>query len=135
MEEKERQEDVPVVRDYRKMTELRAKRRRQKRGAEAVLAFCEENRQYLTLFAVIVLALAVILGSAIGFHIPAAAVCVMVVLEAALAVCLHDVPIWLHGLVVVAQIIAGALCGKAVFMLLCALMYVAAILSLRFLRE
>ena len=29
---------------------------------------------------------------------------------------MHDVPIWLHGLVVLVQIIAGAICGKLVFM-------------------
>ena len=65
---------------------------------------------------------------------PVVPVCVIVVIEAALAVCLHDVPIWLHGLVVIAEIVVGALCGVTLFMVLCAVVYVVGILALRYIR-
>ena len=60
----------------------------------------------------IVVALAAILVSILALKIPVVPVCLIIVLEAGIAVCLHDVPIWLHGLVVLVQIIAGAICGK-----------------------
>lgn len=91
-----------------------------------------DNKRMLILFGVIVAALAVILISILGLKIPAVPVCVIVLIEAALAVCLHDVPIWLHGLVVIAEMIAGILTGGTIFMILCAAMYLVGILSLRF---
>ena len=93
-----------------------------------------ENRSMLILFGGIVAVLLVILVSIITLKMPVVPICVIVLIEAALAACLHDVPIWLHGLVVIAQIVAGVLCGVTVFMILCALVYIAGILSLRFIR-
>lgn len=94
-----------------------------------------ENRQMLVLFGVIVAALLEILISILGLGIPAVPVCVLVLLEAGMALCLHDVPIWLHGLAVLAQILVGALAGKLIFIVLCAAMYLVFILSLRFWRS
>lgn len=108
------------------------KERRQKSHGASVL---QENKSMLLLFAVIVAALAVILVSILLLSVPAVPVCVIVLLEAALAVCLHDVPIWLHGLVVIAQAAAGILCGSTVFILLCAVIYLIGILTLRFIRD
>lgn len=93
-----------------------------------------ENKSMLILFGVIVAVLLVILVSIITLEVPVVPVCVIVLIEAALAVCLHDVQIWLHGLVVIAQIVAGILCGATVFMVLCALVYIVGILALRFIR-
>ena len=93
-----------------------------------------ENRSMLILFGVIVAVLLVILVSIITLKMPVVPICVIVLIEAALAACLHDVPIWLHGLVVIAQIVAGVLCGVTVFMILCVLVYFVGILSLRFIR-
>lgn len=91
-----------------------------------------ENKKMLRLFGVIVTVLLVILISILKLDIPAVPVCVVVLIEAAMAVCLHDVPIWLHGAVVIAQILIGALCGNLVFTVLCALLYLVGILTLRF---
>lgn len=94
-----------------------------------------ENKKMLILFGVIVTTLLVILVSILKLDIPAVPVCVIVLLEAGIVVCLHDVPIWLHGLVVIAQVIAGFATGKAVFMLLCCVIYLVGILALRLLRD
>lgn len=111
------------------------KERRKKSQGQSVMEALRENKSMLLLFAVIVAALAVILISILVLRIPAVAVCVIVVIEAALAVCLHDVPIWLHGLAVIAQIIAGVLTAKTIFVLLCVGIYLLGILTLRFIRE
>lgn len=94
-----------------------------------------DNKQMLVLFGVIVAVLLMILGSILGLRMPAVPVCVMVLLEAGMALCLHDVPVWLHGVVLLAQALVGALAGKLVFMILCAAMYLVFILSLRFWRS
>ena len=111
------------------------KERRKKSQRNAAAEALSENKSMLMLFGVIVAALAVILVSILVLKVAAVPVCVIVVIEAALAVCLHDVPVWLHGLVVIAQAIAGILAGSAVFILLCAAIYLIGILTLRFIRE
>lgn len=110
------------------------KERRKKSLAAALKSMVQENRNPLILFCGIVAALLVILVSILTLQMPALPVCVIVLLEAGLAVCLHDVPIWLHGLVIIAQIAAGAFCGAAVFMALCAAIYAAGIFMLRLIR-
>lgn len=132
MAENENKQENVVVEDFKRTNAKKSKKKFRHRQQNPVLAFYEDNKQYLLLFGVIVVALAAILASILALKIP---VCLIIVLEAGIAVCLHDVPIWLHGLVVLVQIIAGAICGKLVFMVLCALVYVVGILSLKFIRE
>lgn len=109
-------------------------RRRQSRGNPVAAAF-KENKSMLMLFAVIVAALGVILAGIMVWKVPVAVVCIIVLLEAGLTVCLHDVPVWLHGLVVIAQIIAGILCENMVFVVLCAAIYLLGIFTFRFIRD
>ena len=134
MAENENKQENVVVEDFKRTNAKKSKKKFRHRQQNPVLAFYEDNKQYLLLFGVIVVALAAILVSILALKIPVVPVC-LIVLEAGIAVCLHDVPIWLHGLVVLVQIIAGAICGKLIFMVLCALVYVVGILSLKFIRE
>ena len=52
-------------------------------------------------------------------------------IEVAIAACLQEVPVWVHAVVAAVQLVAGAICGRVVFCLLCILIYVFAILTLR----
>lgn len=90
-----------------------------------------EERDTVIMLATILVILAVILLSILALSISVVPVCVIVLLEAGIVVCLHDVPIWLHGLVVLVQLLAGALCGILTFSILCATLYLAGILLLR----
>lgn len=94
-----------------------------------------ENKKMLILFGIIVTTLLVILAAILWLEIPAVPVCVIVLLEAGIIACLHDVPIWVHGLAVALQIIAGVLTGNLIFMLLCCVMYFVGIFALKFYRE
>ena len=85
------------------------KERRKKSVGTAAGEIVRDNRGVLILFGVFAVVLFVVLFSMIKLDMPVVPVCVIVVIEAALAVCLHDVPIWLHGLVVIAEIVVGAL--------------------------
>ncbi|MCR5544936.1 MAG: hypothetical protein K6F30_00465 [Lachnospiraceae bacterium] len=62
--------------------------------------------------------------------IPIAAVGIFIVLECVLAALLDKIPLWVHGLVFIGQIVAGAFFGKVAFMLLMALVYAGAICML-----
>ena len=111
MAENENKQENVVVEDFKRTNAKKSKKKFRHRQQNPVLAFYEDNKQYLLLFGVIVVALAAILVSILALKIPVVPVCLIIVLEAGIAVCLHDVPIWLHGLVVLVQIIAGAICG------------------------
>ncbi|MCR4673690.1 MAG: hypothetical protein K5675_01670 [Lachnospiraceae bacterium] len=62
--------------------------------------------------------------------VPIAAVGIFIVLECALAALLDKIPLWVHGLVFIGQIVAGVFFGKVAFMLLMALVYAGAICML-----
>lgn len=94
-----------------------------------------ENKKMLVLFGVIMIVLFVILLSILWLKLPAVSVCMLVLLEAGIVVCLQDVPIWLHGAAILLQLAAGALTGKLIFMLLCVVMYCAGIFTLKFYRN
>ena len=107
------------------------KQRRKKSIGGTLGTLFAENQSMLMLFAAIVAALAVILTGIIALHMPV----VPVLLETGIACCLHDVPIWLHAIAVIVQIIAGVLTGATVFMVLCVVEYLVGILCLRYVRD
>lgn len=78
----------------------------------------------IAVFAVIVAAM-VLIGVCV-LHVPVVAMCLLVILETALAVFLHHAELWLHGVVILAEVIAGILCSKILLVVLCAVVYVAA---------
>ncbi len=85
------------------------------------------KKPIVVLGAFIVVALAMILISILALHLPIVGVCTIVILEALLAACLNRIPIWIHGLIIIAQIVAGIVFGKIVFMVLMAVLYVTAV--------
>ena len=89
--------------------------------------FTKENFPLISLIWLIVFAIVAIIVSCACFHINIVVTCVMVVLEAALAACLNRIPIWIHGLVFIAQIVIGIMASQIPFMVLMAFIYVFAI--------
>lgn len=70
--------------------------------------------------------LAIIAIFVVGFKvlgIPIAAVGLFIVLEGFLAALLNRIPLWVHGLVFVGEIVAGVVFGKLIFMILMAVVY------------
>ena len=122
------------TKNLEKEKRLSIKERRKRDVRSTIGMTVQENKSVLILFGAIVAVLLVILTSMIVLQMPAVPVCAIVVTEAAMASCLHDVPVWLHGLVIIAQIITGVVCGAVVFMILCSILYVVGILALRFIR-
>lgn len=68
-----------------------------------------------------------IIVSFVALHIPIVAICTIAILEVLLCALLNRIPIWVHGIIVIAQIVAGITFGKVVFMVLMAIIYVLAV--------
>lgn len=91
-----------------------------------------KSQPYSILALYAILAVIVIIISMVVLKIPVVPVCTIVIIETLLAVCLHNLPIWLHAAVVVLEIVFGIVFGRAILMVLMAALYLAAILSLQF---
>ena len=89
--------------------------------------FTKENFPLLCLICLGIFAIVVCAVSICTFDINPVVACVMVILEAALAACLNRIPIWIHGLVFIAQIVCGIMASQVVCMILMAIVYVFAI--------
>lgn len=89
--------------------------------------FSRDNLPLLSLIFLGVFAIVAVVVSIIAFKINVVVACLMVVLEAALAACLNRIPIWVHGLVFIAQVVCGIMASVVPFMVLMAFIYVFAI--------
>lgn len=92
--------------------------------------FNKENLPLISLIWLVVFSVVAIVVSCVCFHINVVIACVMVVLEAALAACLNRIPIWVHGLVFIAQVVIGIMASQVPFMVMMAFIYVFAIVFL-----
>lgn len=72
---------------------------------------------------------AVALCGILWLKLPAAIVLLVIILEAALGACLRNTPLWLHGLVVAANIVLGIVFEMVIFLLLANVVYLAEIVS------
>mgnify|MGYP001051007694 FL=1 len=85
-----------------------------------------DKKMVMTIAAFAVIVVAMVLIGVCVLHVPVVAMCMLVILETALAVFLHHAELWLHGVVILAEVIAGILCSKILLVVLCAVVYVAA---------
>ena len=83
-----------------------------------------KNIVMLAVFCAIVL-LAIIIGSVV-LKAGVVAVCILVILQAAIAALMHQAELWAHGLVVLVELIAGIITSNIMLTLMCILVYVAA---------
>lgn len=58
-------------------------------------------------------------------------VCVLIIIEAAMAALLHQAEIWKHGILLVLQIVAGVIINRIPLVIICVIAYVAATLALQ----
>ena len=85
-----------------------------------------DKKMVMTIAAFAVIVAAMVLIGVCVLHVPVVAMCMLVILETALAVFLHHAELWLHGVIILAEVIAGILCSKILLVVLCAVVYVAA---------
>lgn len=104
-----------------------AKKQRNERLKEV----CSDRRMILLIVYGVCAAAAIIAGI-LGCKLAVVPVCCIVLIQTLLAVCLHNLPLWLHIAVVAAEVICGVIFGQLVMMLIAAALYAAAIAVLRF---
>ena len=85
-----------------------------------------DKKMVMTIAAFAVIVTVMVLIGVCVLHVPVVAMCLLVILETALAVFLHHAELWLHGAVILAEVIAGILCSKILLVVLCAVVYLAA---------
>ena len=86
--------------------------------------FSRENLPLLSLIFLSIFAIVAIVVSIVACSFNPVIACVMVTLEAALAATLNRIPLWIHGLVFIAQIVCGIMAAQVPFMLFMAFIYV-----------
>ena len=91
-----------------------------------------ENRAAICLCGFCLIAvLTIILGITV-FHMPVLTVVLVLLIETGMAACLHNLPVWLHVIVLVAQILLGGLVSQVAYMILAVLCYGLGIFTLKF---
>lgn len=79
--------------------------------------------------------LAAVLLCVFAFQLPAVVVCVILVLEAAIAACMYEAGAGIHILEVIIGIVAGVIYGRLLLMIVGALIYLGAVIALRGIRS
>lgn len=101
-----------------------------KENSGNILAMLQTNKSLVALVAFCVLAFAAILIGVFALKAPAVAMCALAIIEAGIAVMLHRAELWLHGVMVLAQIIAGIIVGRIGVIILCVIVYILATVAL-----
>ena len=91
----------------------------------------KKNKTIVSIAIFVVVAAISIVVMTVVLKQPVVPVCVLVLIEAAVAVMLHNAELWIHGVLLLAEIIAGVALGRIVLVLLCILVYIAATFTLK----
>lgn len=91
--------------------------------------FLKEHKEQLLFFAMIITALFAVLAGILIWKISLIVIGIILALEIGMAVCLQNVPLWLHFIVMIGQILVGAKAGIGMLMILCAVFYLLTILT------
>lgn len=90
------------------------------------------HRFVLSMVFFCVTVLALILVATLGWKEFVVPVCILMILEVLMAVLLHKAELWIHGILLVAQIVAGVVIDRLPLVILCMIAYIAATITLQF---
>ena len=91
----------------------------------------KENPLLTAILGFAVVSLVLILIAIFALNEFVVSVCVLIILEAAMAALLHKAEIWKHGILLVAQIAAAIIIKRIPLVILCIIAYVVATLALQ----
>ena len=91
----------------------------------------KENMIALAVFCLVSILMIVLSVCVIKISIVAA--CLLVIIEVGIATLLHNAEIWIHGVFVIAEIIAGALLSNILLVVFCIVVYAATLFTLKYL--
>lgn len=94
--------------------------------------FVRSNRLVFAMAAFAIVALILILVPILAWQEFVVPVCVLIVLQTVMAVLLHRSELWIHGVLLAAELLAGYLMDRFPMAGICVLTYIAATLALQF---
>lgn len=100
--------------------------------AKKTFQFFKTNPLVTSLIAYCIAILGLVLVGVLALQEYVISVCVLMILETLMAVLLHKVELWKHGILLVAHIIAGIIIGRIPLIIVCVMAYIAAIVALHF---
>ena len=93
----------------------------------------QRDNALIALLAFCIVAVSVIVVNVTVMNLSVVPVCLLMILEVGIAVLLHHAELWIHGVLLLAEVIAGIVMGKVVPVLLFAAVYVMATIALKYL--
>lgn len=102
---------------------------------DKVVEALKNNSFIVSIVGVSVVSLTLILIAIFALQEFVVSVCVLIVIEAAMAALLHQAELWKHGVLLGLQIVAGVIIGRVPLTIICAIAYVAATLALHFMAK
>ncbi len=100
--------------------------------AKKTFRFLKANPFVTSLICFGIAVFVLVLIAILALHEFVISVCVLMILEAMMAVLLHKAELWKHAVLVVAQIVAGVIIGRIPLIIICVLAYIAAMVALHF---
>ncbi len=97
-----------------------------------IVVWARKYRLVLSMVFFCLVILTCILIATLGWNEFVVPVCVLMIIEAGMAVLLYKSELWMHGILLVAQLVAGKLIDRFPLVIICILAYVAAIVTLHF---
>lgn len=96
-----------------------------------VWAWMKKNSLVTAVTGFAVISLVLILVAIFALQEFVVSVCVLIIIEAAMAALLHQAEIWKHGILLVLQIVSGVIINRIPLVVICVIAYVAATLALQ----
>lgn len=100
--------------------------------AKKTFQFLKTNSLVTSLIAFCVAIFVLILVGVLVLQEYVVSICVLMILETLMAVLLHKVELWKHGVLLVAHIIAGIIIGRIPLVIVCMIAYIVAMVALHF---
>ncbi len=99
--------------------------------AKKVFEYFKNNMTATAVLGFSVVSLVLILIAMLALKEFVVSVCVLIIIEAAMAALLHKAEIWKHGILLVAQLVAAIIIKRIPLVILCIIAYVAATFALQ----
>lgn len=100
-------------------------------SGKKALGFLKENKTFDVAAVYAAAVLVLILVSVLGMQQPVVPVCLALMIEAGIAILLHNVELWLHAAAVAIELVCGMLIGRTGLMVLCIVLYAITIAALQ----
>lgn len=95
----------------------------------------KKNKQLTAVLTFCAAAIVLMLVATIVLQEFIVSVCILIVLEAGMAACLHNAEVWKHGLALAVQLIVGIVLARIPLVIVCMIAYVAATMALQGMNE